>query len=311
LSAMILRKTYLEPVKVWMHRAIFVLVSVFLGINKTTAQSFHQQTRQVFAYNILLNGLVGGIGGVINKSKEEKFLKVFGRNFLKGSLGGLITYTAKYEVYRLRNPEKYWVAPLNRAFYYLGNSFVYNASLNRSLFSAYRCQFYLFNFDIHFKGKFRIVPRISLLSVASVSAFFIFGDHLSFNKSIKYGVFYFNQNKKNLKTRMGLGLNNAIEITPYPLNVYGYDGDSWRYEMIAHEMIHTFQFPDYISISNFTRKSFQGMKSKDGYKRWSKYFFLDGPFFPLLYVLYPTPNYFNFFEYEADHFSTREFIDRH
>jgi hypothetical protein len=290
-------------------KMLLAFVVLLLSINQTAAQSFHQQSRQLFGYNIILNGLIGGIGGLINKSKEENILKVFGRNFVKGSLGGIITYTAKYEVYQLRNPERFWVAPLDRAFYYLGNSFVYNASLNQNLFSAYRCQFYLFNFDFYFKKKIRIVPRISLLSVASVSAFFIFSDHLNFKNSLRYGVFYFNQNKEHLNTRVGLGLNNAIEITPYPLNVDGYKGDEWRYELIAHEMIHTFQFPDYISISNFMRKDFQGIKSKDRYEKWSKYFFLDGPFFPLLYVIYPAPNDRNFFEYEANHFSTRQFID--
>jgi hypothetical protein len=309
-AAMILKKTYSEIKKVWKQRVFFVFVILFPGINKITAQSFHQQSRQIFAYNILLNGLVGGIGGVINKSKGEKVLGAFGRNFLKGSLGGLITYTAKYEVYQLRNPEKYWVAPLDRAFYYIGNSFVYNASLNRGLFSAYRCQFYLFNIDIHFKGKCRVFPRISVLSAASAATLFLVGDHLNLKNSFKYGLFYFNENKKNNSTRYGLGLNNAIEITQYPTDEHGKMRIEWRYETIAHEMVHTFQFPDYISISNYMKKSFQGIKSKERYKKWSRYFYLDGPFFPLLYVIYPKPYDQIFYEYEANHFSTREFVPR-
>jgi hypothetical protein len=283
-----------------------IILTLFLSIYGVKAQSYQQQRRQIFGYNIILNGLVAGVGGVINKSHEEKILNAFGRNFLKGAIGGIITYTAKFEVYQLRNPENYWIAPLDRAFYYIGNSIVYNASLNKSIFDSYRCQFYLFNIEIHLKRKFKVTPRISLLSLASLGTFFILQDHLNFKNSIKYGLFYFNENKKYIYSREGLGLNNAIEIAAHPPDTI----IDFKYEVIAHEMIHTFQFPDYISISNYMKKSFQGVKSTDKYKKWSRYFYLDGPFFPILYVIYPKPNYQIFYEYEANHFSTRKFIER-
>jgi hypothetical protein len=286
--------------------AIALVILLFMNNSRACSQSYHQQARQIIGYNILLNGFVGGIGGVINKSHHEKTLTVFGKNFLKGALGGLITYAAKYQVYQLRDPGKYWVAPLDRAFYYIGNSMVYNASLNRSIFYSYRCQFYLFNFELQFKNKFRVIPKISLLSLASLGTFFILQDHFDFKNSLKYGVFYFNENKKYVNSREGLGLNNAIEIAAHPPDTT----QAFRYEVIAHEMIHTYQFPDYISIRNFFHQNFQGTKSTEFYKKWRKYVYVDGPFFPILYVIYPKPNYQIFYEYEANHFSTRLYIDR-
>jgi hypothetical protein len=287
-------------------KLILMIVIFFFCISQVKAQSFQQQSRQIFGYNVILNGVIGGIGGVINKSKEEKILRTFGRNFLKGALGGVITYASKYNIYELRNPEKFWMAPINRAVYYLGNSFVYNASLNQGLFNTYRCQFYLFNFNVQFKDKFKISARLSVLSMASFGTFLILGDHLNLKNSLNYGVFYFDENKKYIYTRDGLGLNNAIEISAHPPDV----DESFRYTVISHEMIHTYQFADYFSISNFTKQSFKGIKAKENYIKLSKYFYLDGPFFPILYVIYPKPYYDIFYEYEANHFSTREFVDR-
>jgi hypothetical protein len=278
----------------------------FLGLNSIEAQSYHQQKRQLFTYNVLLNGFIGGIGGVINKSKGEKPLVVFGRNFLKGALGGMITYQAKYQLYQLKRPENFWYAPLIRAGYYVGYSFTYNASLNRSIFNSYHSQFYLFNFDMQFKGGVRVLPRISVLSALSAGGFVVLGDKLDLKNSLRYGLFYFRQNGKYELIRDGLGLHNSIEIISEDQKSFTPD---LKYSAIAHEMVHTFQFPDYFSISNLYAPSIKRATRSNGYRKLSNYFFLDIPYFPLLYV-FQNKYRENFYEFEAYHFEMRSYVER-
>jgi len=276
---------------------------LFINFTNTQAQSYAQQSRQLFVYNVLLNGCIGGIGGAINKPKNEKFIRAFTRNFLKASLGGAIMYEAKYMVYPLRHPENFWMAPLIRAGYYAGYSFTYNASLNKSLFDSYHCQFYLFNFDVPIKGKNRMITRISVTSTLSAATMFIIGNKLNLTNSLKYGVLYFDQNKKYYKQRDGFALSNCIEVISKREKDYS---SQKRNTTIAHEMIHTFQYPDYFSITNMYYPSIPNIKTKKIYSL-KKYIFFDVPYFALLYAL-PTPARKNLFEFEAYHFEQRKYI---
>jgi hypothetical protein len=286
-----------------------VLLIILFFVQPSRAQSYQTQSRQIFATNILVNGFIGGVGGMINRRNDENLLKVFGKNFLKGSLGGAIIYTAKYETYQLTNPDKYWVAPLDRAFYYIGYSFVRNASLNQSLLNSYHCQFYLFNFDIQLKNKFKILPRISILSTYSLAYFCTLNDHFNLKNTLKYGVFFFDENSKYFQKRGGEAFNNVVEIFPEDKSVDYFT--KFHYRTIAHEMVHTFQFPEYFSISSFANPYFQKYKSKKIYTTLSKYLYMDIPYSQLAYICMPKPKYYeNYYEFEAEHFARRRYLER-
>lgn len=275
-------------------------------INKAFSQSYQSQQTQIFAYNILLNGLIGGIGGAINKKDNEKRMLAFGKNFLKGSLGGLIKYTAKYETYYLGYNNKPYLAKPNRLLYYLGYSFVYNASLNRNLFHSYHCQFYGVNFEFEFKEKFHVNSRLSMLSTYFFIDFITRGYRLDLYKSLEYGLFFFDL-KNNTVLRgieiSGTGGHNVIAIEQ--------NNGYYNYNVIPHEFIHTYQKPDYFTISNFFSKPFKNIKSRKTYTILSKYVYLDIDYMQLIYWFQPKPiHYNNFYEFEAAHFSKRQYIAR-
>lgn len=305
-----------------------IVISIFIFsifINKCIPQTYRSQQTQILAYNIFLNGLIGGIGGAINKEKNEKGYLAFGKNFLKGGLGGIIKYTAKYETYYLRDENKSYLAKPNRLFYYLGYSFVHNASLNKKLWHSYHCQFYGINLELNFEKKFYVKSRISLFTIGSVAYFFIIDNKLNLHKSLEYGLFYFDMNPKNSVDGItGTAIHNTLAMLDGKKN-----NPKW---LFSHEFIHTYQFPDYFPVSNFFNKSFRStngiessneiestkkiklinkINSTKSYNFLSKYFFLDIPYMSLSYLLQPKPLYFkNFYEFEAEHFATRSFVDR-
>ena len=78
----------------------------FFGQNQAFINQQNQyraQQNQVLITNVLSNGLMAGIGGVIHKKKGEKFFPVFLKSFGKGCVGGMVKYTAKYQTHFFSN----------------------------------------------------------------------------------------------------------------------------------------------------------------------------------------------------------------
>lgn len=284
---------------------LFCLVACSKIFNPSFSQNYKIQQNQVLVYNIILNGAIGGIGGTINKQKCEKYYTAFARNFLKGCAGGGIKYIAKHDVYSLTYSNRTYIAKGNRLLYYIGYSIVQNASLNREIWHSFYCQFYGANMEFTLKNKFHFKSRISVSTLFSLSYFWLTDNSLNIQKSLEYGLFFFNQNPKYNLIRAGSANPNAMAIRMDHIN------PDFRQSVIAHEFIHTYQFPDYYPITNFFRPLLKNAGSNKLYKNLSRFFFLEIEYQSLIYAVQPKPVHFgNFFEFEAQHFATRQYIPR-
>lgn len=294
-----------NSVKVWIVLLVFILGTF---PKKTQAQNYETHQNQLLAYNILLNGILGGVGGAINKAPGEKTWKAFIKNFGKGSLGGLIKYSAKYQTYYLRNSSSTYLAPVNRMFFFLGHSMVMNASMNKKLLSHYNFNLYGFDMVMNFEkgGQKFFTTRLSLVSVYGASYFLIAGHRFNLYKSLEYGVLYFDLNPSMTKYA-GFATFNCVAIGKNAAgNIY--------YHAIPHEMVHTYQFYDYHAISSmYTPAMMEKYQKIKLYRILSPYvkFDYEAAFQGLLYMAQPTPKYYkNFYEFEAQHFSGRAYIKR-
>jgi hypothetical protein len=280
------------------------------------AQTFRIQQNQVLAYNILSNGLMGGIGGLINKKPGEKWHKVFLRNFGKGCLGGIVKYSAKTQTYYLRFPQNNFLALPNRLYYFLGHSMVMNASANKKLFSTYYCN--LLGIDMRWYIKDRAMDvkpleaRLSVQSAISVFGMIHEGQHLDIYRSLEMGMFYFELDTNYRHPIAGLvsGISgfNTIAIATYGNSV----AQSFA---IPHETVHTYQYYDMFPLRNlvYPRYMEKPLMKNRVYTRLSKYLVLDfeSYIYSGLYTIQPRPlHYRNFYEFEAEHFSGRQYIPR-
>ena len=272
---------------------------------------YRAQQNQILAYNILSNGLMAGVGGVINKKPGEKFFPVFIKNFGKGCIGGAVKYTAKYQTNYLKNQQLTFFAPINRAYFFLGHSITMNASRNEKILSNYYCNFYGVNF--HYNGSeergSRLNAKLSLANMASLISFSASGHKLDFYRTLEYGMFYFDLNPNTMINGIqiaGLGGYNAIAIEK--------KNNRPSYNIIPHEIVHTFQHYDFFPISSFYQKPLKKLLDKSSlYTKVSKYIDFDYEplFFRSLYYTQPKPTYYkNYFEFEAEHFNSRIFIQR-
>lgn len=291
-----------------------VILVLFLtsSIKLTYSQNYQSQRNELLAYNVFSNGLISGIGGVIHKKKGEKFFPVFIKSFGKGCLGGLIKYSAKSQTYTFRNSQFNILAPVNRAYFFLGHSISMNASRNEKMLSNYYCNFYGVNFHYdHFakKGE-RINSRLSLGTVASILNFSLIKKHkLDFYKTLEFGEFYYDLKPNTIHNGIpisGLAGYNVMAIEKYN----GFP----RTSVIPHELIHNYQYYDFFSISSFYEKPLNKILDKSSfYKKVTKYidFDYEQMFFTFAYIMQPKRTYYkNFFEFEAEHFSSRRFIER-
>lgn len=275
---------------------------------RISAQSYSQQRSEVFFVNILSNAVIGGVGGAINKGKDEKVYRAFLRNFLKGGAGGLVKYTAKYQTYYLASPVTSVYAPINRLYYFLGHSMVMNASLNRKVLDTYYCNFY--GVDLRFKrtSEQKIHARLSLATLASAVYFGTKGFELDFYRSLEYGQLMFQMKPGQLGIYNGMAWFNCIVLQSRS-NVPDL-------AILPHETIHTYQAYDYFGIASFYDQNLRSWyKDKKLYNLLSKYVVLDyeALFMSVPYALqfHPMPDYYkNYFEFEAEHFKTRQYIKR-
>lgn len=286
-----------------------ILISFFLS---SQGQNFKKQQDAIFAYNIVTSGLISGIGGAIHKKKNEKTLKAFFKNFGKGCLGGMVKYTAKSQTFYLKDPNNIFFAPFNRAMFFMGHSISMNASMNQASFENLYFNYLGFNFKYQRKEEkgHRFSSRLSAGTLASTLSFFYLGHEFNLYKSLEYGVFYFDLDPTTTIDGLlidGLAGYNSMAIKRYnnPLR---------EQQVVPHELVHIYQSYDYFGLSSFYYNKEKALLNKSKLYRFTSQY-IDFDYEPIfqgfLYQVQPKPRYYrNFFEFEAEHFSSRQAIER-
>jgi len=276
---------------------------------------YRNQQNKLFVYNILLNGFISGVGGVVNKNTDEKFFTVLSKSFGKGCLGGFVKYLSKSQAYYLKDYNNTFLAPVNRAFFFLGHSITMNGSLNQKTLENLYLNFYGINFNyqpFETKGD-RFNARLSLGTLSSIIYFSASGHKLDLYKSLEYGQFYFELNpsfKFEGELGNGLAFYNVFAIRNIEQGTIIIPLQS----SVPHEIVHTYQHYDFFAFSSLYKNKINNEFNKlKLYKVVSKYvqFDYEPLYYFTMYQLQPKPIHFkNFFEFEAEHFETRDYINR-
>lgn len=283
---------------------ILTLLFILLSWN-SRAQSYDKQRTRVFLVNSLSNAVIGGIGGAINHKHSEKWHTAFARNFLKGGAGGMVKYTAKYQVYNLSFPQFSMFAPIDRMWFFLGHSMVMNAAYNRPLLERLYCNFYGVDIRYDSKAEHKVQARASLATLEGLVEYAAMGYELNLYRTLEYGIFMFDARGNKLLPYYGQARFNCVVLREYP-----------GLGNLPHEMVHVYQLYDYFPVASFyDKKARSWYESKKLYKSLSKYVTLDHEslFMTVLYLpqFRKPPHYYkNYFEFEAEHFGTRYKVAR-
>lgn len=282
-----------------MIRDRFNVVIVFFLLSMMTMKSQNTDF-EMATYNIGFGALVGGVGAVINKKPSQKLGNAFLSGVLKGSLGGYLIFESKRTIRKIastENLEYAWPAKIVNS---LGTSVVESAARNDGNWNRWHLHigFNRIELDLYDKPriKYRMMPVSFLLT-----AYIAFGNKFELEKSLLTGEFIFSNENSNIFSNDFAAVNIG--------NVILYKPTQYTPDLIAHEIIHSYQYYDFNFINTWTeRPVLKGLSKTNINSKILDFFYLDLNGVPLraAYLIENTtgPSYYdNFFEYEAGYWS--------
>lgn len=286
-----------------MFRTLLV-VFLFLISLESSAQDFRSQRNKFLAFNVGFNGLVGGVGAIINKNENQTGGRAFLNGFYKGAIGGTVSHIGFSLTHQILVRENISYAWPSRIVNSIGASFVQNAAENRDLLDRIHFNLYVTRLE-YFPRERNFKARIFSSSIYGI---IVTGRNATLNisKSLQSGVLYFESSeyfRSSLVQGRATGQVSSIGMGTdmFPAEYY---------DIFAHELAHILQFDRKIGGNAFISRADQKWKEKhQWYKQVSRflYFDLNGPIFYAAYHFQNSTHNCNFFEQEAENYSSKRY----
>lgn len=292
-----------------MGQKIFTCFLVVLTIS-ANAQTNNQDTdyniqrAQLLAFNVGFNGLVGGVGAIINRHENQTAGQAFLNGLYKGAIGGTISHiglSLTHQIAKQENISYAWPARIVNS---LGSSIVQNAAENLEVFDRFHFNLFVARFEYLRSSKsFRIrIFSSSIYGIVVVSK----NANLNLTKSLESGVLYWESDMDFSASRIGGRAISQVSSVGMSDNVLEHE----YYNVFAHEVAHILQFDRKVGGNAFVKQLDSNWKNKyQWYSMVSKflYFDLNGPIFYAAYHIQNTSHRCNFFEQEAENYSGKIF----
>ena len=285
---------------------LYFFLFFILQTHQTKAQN---NDAQAAIYNIGLGGFFGGFGAVINKKPNEKIGKVFVKGLWQGSFGGLLTYKSKQFIYDFSNSGDFKDAWGSKILNSIGNSIVHNAASNTNFWEKMYLNFGFNRLEFSLKNKFKVQYQIMPLSLLATVVSSTQGS-FDFKNSIKTGHFIFKTSYINGDSKFHSSEPARGSTSLNNINLLNNLSQEIERKVIAHEIIHVYQYNDFSNINPVFNKPKQLFLNNDNkvvqfYRKWF-YSDFNGFLYNSLYVLenQNRQDYFdNYFEKEANYYS--------
>lgn len=259
------------------------------------------QEQKVLIYNIGFGSLTSGIGAIINKPKQGNWKACFLKGIWQGGIGGVLHYTSKKTLCLVNKEENLIYAWPAKLLHHAGSSIIENAALNEPFLQNWNLDFGPIRFDFSISGSKPFRMRLLPYSIYSTIAGSRNGQ-FDFSTTLLTGNMSFRSNHWWQLDALGLSYGRA----------YGYVDDEEKYHTISHELVHQFQFNEYQVFNSWLNSLGQKVKSEKVQAVFKKYIYMDLPYFVPFYKLegeHEINNFYkNFYEFEAQRFSTNRYV---
>lgn len=271
-----------------------IMCCAFLFACAMTINAQHRNNFEAGCYNVGFGGVISGIGVVINKKENEKTGKQFLKGFSQGALGGYLLFESKRLVGKFATTGNYnyvWPSKLVNS---AGLSIIENAAANQEFLSTWHINVGFNRLQINTKDALKLSYRIMPFALANTVYGFANG-HLEVSESLKTGSFVFSTKYVILNDvgLQGIALSNSML---YKSRNTLFD----KKEIIAHELIHVYQYESFSGLNPFLNKPLNTLKnSKKWYRNYDAIFYTDFNYITDggIYLLQKYEN--SFFEKEA------------
>jgi hypothetical protein len=271
---------------------------------QSQSNEFRTQRVQLVAFNIGFNGLIGGIGGMINKKGNKSNFQAFTRGFYQGAIGGTISHfglSLTHQIQKQKNIAYAWPARLVNSF---GSSIIQNSAEGRRIFERLHLNLYITRLEYYpYQKKFT-----GKLFTSSIYGIIVAGKNAKINlsKSLQTGIIYFEANQNFGASSLGNSGRATAQVSSIGMGT-DLTADDFYY-VFAHETAHILQYDRKVGGNALLFKTNSKlMQSNKLYNTLSNYIYFDlnGPLFWLGYKLEGTVHHCNFFEQEAENYSAR------
>ena len=279
------------------------LLVLFLLCPRILAAQNHEA--ELMVYNIGFGGLSAGVGAVINKKTDENWKKTFLRGFWQGSIGGVLNYSGKKSIYQVAKHKNVSYALPSKLLSSAGNSIIYNAALNEPFLKNWNIDYGIFRIDFSTKSAFSFNVRVLPVAVISTGMALPKGK-IDWNTTLLSGVMTFSS--KDYITTTNGSTHDGVNYG----RAFVYKENEFKYHIITHELIHEYQYRDYLVTNTFLRAEVAKLRTTPLKRFITKYFYPDLPYYGLAYMIEGVErgsNYFkNYFELEAECFATNNYV---
>jgi hypothetical protein len=264
--------------------------------------SFAQhQERKVFFYNVGFGGLSSGLGAVINKPKEINWKKAFVKGVWQGSIGGTLNYSGKKMLYVISREEDLIYAWPAKFLHHAGTSIIENAALNEPFLQNWNLNLGPVRVDFSLNGAKPFRARLLPYSIYSVIAGGRVGRFDVSTTLLTCNIAY--KNKYWLpEGNLGLSYGRG----------FAYVANEGKYHTISHELVHQFQFNEYQVFNTYLKPLANKVPRTKVKSIFTKYIYFDANYLAPFYMLegrHKQQSYYrNFYEFEAQRFSTNKHV---
>lgn len=269
------------------------------------------QDAQLLAYNIGFGAVTSGVGALINKRPHERWHKALLRGASQGALGGGMLYAGKKSVYLMARKQTgnmgyAWPAAI---FHAAGYSIIQNAAMSAPFMQNWSYELGPVRFDYAFHKphplRARFLPEVIPAWIFATQV----GGRFDAKTSLQTGQIVF--------VHTGLIDNNgqAAEGVSWGRSIIYADFLYTKGHVMAHELVHNFQYSEYQVINLYTTPLTDKIKNKTMHRIFNNYIYADVPWALFAYQLYGhydnAHHFRNWYEFEAEHFSTNNWVDRY
>lgn len=249
--------------RIHIFRIKLIMLSASMILNRPVyAQNY--EVRSV-VYNAVLGGVTACAGAIINKKKEQKWYRIFTKNFMIGAGGGLLMYGGKKMNTLITNENHLGYGWASRAVFSAGVSVVENVASGRRFWAVWHHDFGFIRIEYDCEAQ-RVQPKI-MPSALGATVFLAFHGKLDVRTTFASGTPTFRTRQISYQpTLVGSTVTNA-----FLLNDTLKKGRTF-YDLYAHEMVHSFQFAEFSGINHFfnpvATKWESASKTFKGIHRW-------------------------------------------
>lgn len=288
-----------------MKNTSFILLLILFSVHaQCQSNEFRNQRAQLAVFNIGFNGLIGGVGRLINNEENISNFQAFTKGFYQGAIGGAVSHiglSLTHQIQKQKQISYAWPARLVNSF---GASIIQNTAEGRGMLDRLHLNLFVARLE-YFPYQKKINGR---LFTSSIYGILVVGKNSKFDlkKSFQTGILYFESDQNFSLAGLGISSFATGQVSSIGMSTYLTQDDF--YDVYAEETAYIIQYDRKVGgnalLFNVNNKLSNSSKV---YNFLSKYIYFDlnGPLFWLGYKLEGTTHNCNFFEQEAVNYSYR------